>query len=447
MSESLSTAFEPAPKEQFVAAVLAAWLAGSEAEVEAALGKWLAANGQVSVDYWVERCIADGCFENSSLRDHANKARLMARQNEDEIAQARIAASVADAQYTDWRPARDIQTWMSVLRGLSFERLAAFPDQLRLELSVGVLAADLYGEALVCAEETAQHILQWVNVSPAVPASLCVNALGYALEYYSAKRLWASTHAVVGKMEAIFEQGLVVDAARSRAHSRLAFYFYYRRGIYSRAYEHSERALKYATLGKVGAAAREALITATLCRLQQGDVEAAGRALEAEIAATPGGHLMMVANGHYERACWHALRRDVVSAQIALDTACRLFAEIDEHGIMSLATPSLQAQLFLQVGEHAQALRVFDLRLHRPDHWKIDVGFIEACAALASGRPQLALEPLRAALATASRLDMKGIFWGCREELQTLSRFALSSGIETEWVRECCRARQISLDS
>ena len=227
MSQSTEKAPKPESQVRFLAAVSAAWLAGKQSEVEAALNNWLAENGEDCLEYWVERSIADGCFENPSLRDCANKARQLARQNEDEIAQARVAASVADAQYTDWRPARDIQTWMGVLRGISFERLAAFPEQVRLELSVGVLAAELYGEAHACAEETAQHILQWVNAATAVPASLCVNALGYALEYYSAKRFWAPTHALVGKIEALFEQGLIVDAARSRAHSRLAFYFYY----------------------------------------------------------------------------------------------------------------------------------------------------------------------------------------------------------------------------
>ena len=73
----------------------------------------------------------------------------------------------------------------------------------------------------------------------------------------------------------------------------------------------------------------------------RGELPAAGAALAFEAAGIPAGHLMMRANLHYEQSWLHALKLDVVAAQRELDAACRLFAEIDEHGVMSLATPSL----------------------------------------------------------------------------------------------------------
>jgi hypothetical protein len=155
---------------------------------------------------------------------------------------------------------------------------------------------------------------------------------------------------------------------------------------------------------------------------------------------------MLRANIHYERAWWHALRRDVVNAQLELDTACRLFAEIDEHGVMSLATPSMQAQLLLQVGEYESALRVYELRTRRPDAWLVDIGLIEASAELAGGNTERATAALRRGLAVAVEIDIKGCLWGCRDELAQLFRLALDQNIESNWVRSVGAARLIPLD-
>ena len=190
-------------------------------------------------------------------------------------------------------------------------------------------------------------------------------------------------------------------------------------------------------------AAREAGITVTLCHLMRGEIAEAERALAAEEAAMPKGHLMLRANVHYERAWWHGLRRDVVSAQRELDTACRLFAEIDEHGVMSLATPSMQAQLLLQVGEYEAALRVYEMRTRRPDAWLVDIALIEACAALAAADIDEASEALRRGLAIAARIELRGGLWACRDELARLFRLALDQNIEAEWVRSASAARLI----
>ena len=159
----------------------------------------------------------------------------------------------------------------------------------------------------------------------------------------------------------------------------------------------------------------------------------------------PDGHLMLRANIHYERAWWHALRRDVVTAQRELDTACRLFAEVDEHGVMSFATPSMQAQLLLQVAEYESALRVYEMRTRRPDAWLVDMGLIEASAALAVGDSGRAAAALRRGLAVAVRIDIKGCLWACRDELSQLFRLAVDQNIETDWVRSACAARLIPL--
>ena len=177
----------------------------------------------------------------------------------------------------------------------------------------------------------------------------------------------------------------------------------------------------------------------------RGEVREAAQALAVEEAVMPKGHLMLRANVHYERAWLHGLRRDVVSAQRELDTACRLFAEIDEHGVMSLATPSMQAQLLLQVGEYQSALRVYEMRTRRPDAWLVDIGLIEAIAALAVGDNDRAVEALGRGLAVAVGIELRGCLWACRDELVQLFKVALDQNIERDWVRSTCAARLISL--
>ena len=129
---------------------------------------------------------------------------------------------------------------------------------------------------------------------------------------------------------------------------------------------------------------------------------------------------------------WPAAGRG--ECQRELDTACRLFAEIDEHGVMSLATPSLQAQLLLQVGEYASALRVFEMRTQRPEAWRVDMALIEALAALDREDRPVAISHLRRGLSVAARIDIKGCFWACRDEFAVLLRLAVSENIEPRWV-------------
>ncbi len=421
-----------------------AWLRSDLSKIEITLDKWAQENGHAELEYWVQRVCFDSLLEKDSLSRSVQQAEQMARSLGDEIALARIAACVIDALYSDWRPSRQAQRWLDVLRSVAFARLLSLPPTTRLQIAVGILAAELFGEALAIAPQVAASVPIWCRESPEVAATFRSNALGCALEYFSGRRDWVSARAVVDQIDALTDTPGFGSLARARVSARRGFYFHYRRGDYAGALFHSRSAVEFARLAQVSAAAREAGITVTLCHLMRGELNEADRALEAEYASMPDGHLMMRANVHYERSWWHALRRDSVQAQLELDTACRLFAEIDEHGVMSLATPSLQAQLLVQVQEYESALRVYEMRLRRPDAWLVDIALIETLAALESGDETRANERLSHGLAIASRIDIKGVFWACRDELAGLLERALKENIEPDWVRSVLQARLIA---
>ena len=422
-------------------AVHAAWLQGDHTRVIAALDVWRQQTSAPSLEYWLQRVYADSVFERPTLDVSVREAERMARAAGDQVALARIGASVVDALYSDWRPSREARRWLDALRNVAFARLATLDPQPRLEIAAGILAADLFGEALASAAQVADAVLPWVGDASAVSATVRGNALGYALEYFSGQRRWEPAHSLVAAIDELYGDPGFGAVARARVSARRGFYYHYRRGDYAGALGQSISAVTNAHAAGVQRAAREAGITVSLCHLMRGEVAEADRALLAEQEAIPDGHLMLRANVHYERSWWHALRRDVVSAQRELDTACRLFAEIDEHGVMSLATPSLQAQLLLQVGEYESALRVFEMRTQRPDAWQVDMALIEALAALDRKDRAAAVVPLRRALSVAARIDIKGCFWACRDEFAALLRLAISENIEPRWVASVCAAR------
>lgn len=425
--------------------VTAAWREGRSAHITQVLDDWRDAGGAGLLEYQLQRVHADSVFERADLGVSVRDAERLARTAGDEIALARIAASVVDALYSDWLPSREARRWLDVLRNVSFARLETLPAETRLAIAAGILAADLFGEALASARPVAESVPGWCGQSRAVPAIIRGNALGYALEYFSGLRDWEPAHRIVSAIDALYDEDGFAVVAQARVAARRGFYYHYRRGDYAGALGQSISAVSNAREGGVQRAAREAGITVTLCHLMRGEVSAADRALRAEQAAIPDGHLMLRANVHYERAWWHALRRDVVSAQLELDTACRLFAEIDEHGVMSLATPSMQAQLLLQVGEYAAALRVFEMRSRRPDAWVVDMAMIAACEALSRDDRTAAVAQLRVGLPVAARIDIKGCLWGCRDELKTLLRLALDEDISRQWVLSAIAARLLDI--
>ncbi len=426
-------------------AVLAAWQTGNAAEVESALDAWMKSSDEPPVAYWVLRVYADACFERDTLARSVRSADGAARRRGDDVALARIAASVIDALYSDWRPSREARKWLDVLRDVAFARLITLPVSCRLEIAAGILAADLFGEALSTAKQVAEHIAAWVNEDASVSAMVRGNALGYALEYFSGQRQWHVARDLIAQIDLLYQQPGLGSVGRARVSSRRGFYYHYRRGDYSGALLHSNEAVAEAKLAGVNCPEREASITVTLCHLMRGELADAERALALEAAGIPDGHLMMRANVHYEQSWLHALRRDVVAAQHELDAACRLFAEIDEHGVMSLATPSLQAQLLLQVGEFEAALNVFEMRTRRPDAWVVDIALIEATRHISCNEREAALVALRRGLAVAARIDIKGSFWACRPEFARLLSLAASENIEPEWVKSVADARLISL--
>ena len=426
-------------------AVIAAWQTGNAADVEAALMAWEKSSGARAVEYWVQRVYADACFERDTLAASVRSAESAARQLGDEVALARIAASVVDALYSDWLPSREARKWLHVLRDVAFARLLTLPVAYRLEIAVGILAADLFGEALSTAKQVAENVATWVDEASQVSAMVRGNALGYALEYFSGQRQWQVAQALVQQIDRLYQQPGFGAVGRARVSSRRGFYYHYRRGDYLGALLHSNEAVAQAKRADVARPKREASITVTLCHLMRGELSDAEHALAQEAAGIPDGHLMMRANVHYEQSWLHALRRDVVAAQRELDTACRLFAEIDEHGVMSLATPSLQAQLLLQVGEFDAALNVFAMRTRRPDAWVVDIALIEAARHISRNARDAAVDTLRQGLAIAARIDIKGIFWACRPELAQLLSLAARENIESEWVQTAVHARLISL--
>ncbi len=427
--------------------VLEAWRGGRAAAVDTALATWKVALVPGSADereYWLQRVAVDAVFERPTLAVTAREAEYVARAAGDEVALARIGAHILDARYSDWLPSRDARPWLDILRGVSFPRLLSLPPATRLEIAAGLLAAELYGEALAVAADTAARVADWVAAAPDVLPAIRSNALGYAMEYFSGQRRWPPAHTLIARIDELVAQRTLPDIALAKVSSRRGFYYHYRRGDYADALAHSKGAIEAAERAAVARPAREAAITVTLCHLMRGDVAGADLALGEEAAAIPEGHLMLRANVAYERAWWHALRRDVVSAQRELDVACRLFAEVDEHGVMSFATPSLQAQLLLQVGEYDAALRVFELRLRRPDAWLVDMGFIQAAAALDRGDSAAASAVLREVLPVATRTDIKGVFWACRPELLGLLTLAIRENIEPEWAKSVCEARRLT---
>ena len=426
-------------------AVLAAWQTGNAAEVESALDAWTTSSAEPPVEYWVQRVYADACFERETLARSVRNAESAARRCGDDVALARIAASVIDALYSDWRPSREARKWLDVLRDVAFARLIALPVSCRLEIAAGILAADLFGEALSTAKQVAENIAAWVIEDASVSPMVRGNALGYALEYFSGQRQWHVARDFVAQIDLLYQQPGLGSVGRARVSSRRGFYYHFRRGDYSGALLHSNEAVAQAKLAGVNCPEREASITVTLCHLMRGELADAEHALALEAAGIPDGHLMMRANVHYEQSWLHALRRDVVAAQRELDAACRLFAEIDEHGVMSLATPSLQAQLLLQVGEFEAALNVFEMRTRRPDAWVVDIALIEATRHISCNEREAALVALRRGLAVAARIDIKGSFWACRPEFARLLSLAASENIEPEWVKSVADARLISL--
>ncbi len=422
-----------------------AWLLGDAEHVETALRDWAAATDSPPLEFWLQRVYADAFFEARTLPTSVRSAERLARQVGDEVALARIGSSVVDALYSDWLPSRESRQWLDVLRGVTFSRLQALPSSQRLEIAAGILAADLFGEALATAAPTAENVVTWAHNAGEVSSTIRGNALGYALEYFSGQRKWQPAHDLVKVIDQLYMEPGFGAVGRARISARRGFYYHYRRGDYSGALHQSREAVAQAKISGVGRAGREAGITVTLCHLMRGEQAAAEHALAQEEAAIPEGHLMLRANVHYERSWLYALRRDVVAAQRELDTACRLFSEIDEHGVMSLATPSLQAQLLLQVGEYDAALKGFEMRMRRPDAWLVDMAMIEACRYISQDDSNGAGIALRRGLAVAARIDIKGCLWACRDELLQLLRLAMRENIEPDWVRAVAAARLIAL--
>jgi tetratricopeptide (TPR) repeat protein len=426
-------------------AMLAAWQTGRADEIEAALAAWVTAGGETQAEYWVQRVCADSYFEHDTLARSVKRAENVARRLDDEIALSRIAAAVIDALYSDWLPSREARKWLDVLRAVTFARLHTLPVAHRLEIAAGILAAELFGEALSSATQIAESVCDWVIEGVEVPAMVRGNALGYALEYFSGQRRWQVAHGLAQQIDLLYREPGFGAAGRARISSRRGFYFHYRRGDYSGALLHSNEAVAQAKIACLLRPEREASITATLCHLMRGELAAAEHALALEAAGIPEGHLMMRANVHYERSWLHALRRDVVAAQRELDAACRLFAEIDEHGVMSLATPSLQAQLLLQIGEFDAALNVFEKRARRPDAWVVDIALIEAIQNISRGEMSAASAALQRGLAVAARIDIKGLLWACRPEFAQLLGLAAREHIEPKWVHAAAASRLIAL--
>lgn len=425
-------------------AVARAWMQGDLSLVETRLHDWVVQGGETDVEYWVQRVHADACLERSTMSASVRNAEQLAKMVGDEVALARIAAAVVDALYSDWYSSRDARQWLGVLRGVAYARLLALPAPQRLEIAAGVLAADLFGEALASAAQVAASIGEWAEATPEVSATVRGNALGYALEYFSGQRNWAPVHAIIDRIDRLHAEAGFGDVAKARMSARRGFYYHYRRGDYAGALEQSQSAIAFALRGGVSRAAREAGITVTLCHLMRGEIDLAERALAVEETSIPDGHLMLRANVHYERSWLLALQRNVVGAQRELDTACRLFAQIDEHGVMSLATPSMQAQLLLQVGEYAAARRVFEMRTRRPDAWLVDMALIESLESLADGDIDRATNALRSGLSVAARIDIKGCLWACRKELMQLLELAQQHDIESTWVDSTIRARTLA---
>ena len=429
---------------QMLTGLSEAWSRSDIAAVDAALLAWRDAGGEANLEYQLQSVYANALLERDTLVQSVRQAERLARAARDEVALARIAASVIDALYSDWRPSREGERWIDALRSVDFVRLQSIRVDKRLHIAAGILAAELFGEALAIADRVANSVVEWCSPPSVASATLRGNALGYSLEYFSGRRDWVRAREVVARIDSLAVEAGFGDLAQARIAARRGFYFHYRRGDYAGALAQSRLAVERAADAKVSRAAREASITVTLCHLMRGELEAADQALRAESAAIPEGHLMMRANVHYERAWWHALKRDVISAQRELDIACELFTEIDEHGVMSLATPSLQAQLLVQVGEYESALHVYETRVRRPNAWLADIALIEALAALARGDRASALLRLKEGVDAAAGIDIKGIFWACRSELGTLLDLALQENFEPEWVKSVQNARLLA---
>ena len=116
-------------------ATVAAWQTGNAAEVETALAAWVANKGEPPIEYWVQRVYADACFERDTLANSVRSAESAARRLGDEVALARIAASVIDALYSDWLPSREARKWLDVLRNVAFSRMLTLPISYRLEIA------------------------------------------------------------------------------------------------------------------------------------------------------------------------------------------------------------------------------------------------------------------------------------------------------------------------
>ena len=136
-------------------AVSAAWLQSDHTRVVAALDAWREKTDTPSLEYWLQRVYADSVFERPTLDVSVREAERMARAAGDQVALARIGASVVDALYSDWRPSREARRWLDALRNVAFARLATLDPQPRLEIAAGILAADLFGEALASAAQVA----------------------------------------------------------------------------------------------------------------------------------------------------------------------------------------------------------------------------------------------------------------------------------------------------
>ena len=161
-------------------AVSAAWLQSDHTRVVAALDAWREKTDTPSLEYWLQRVYADSVFERPTLDVSVREAERMARAAGDQVALARIGASVVDALYSDWRPSREARRWLDALRNVAFARLATLDPQPRLEIAAGILAADLFGESLASAARVADAVLPWVGDANAVSATVRGNALGYA---------------------------------------------------------------------------------------------------------------------------------------------------------------------------------------------------------------------------------------------------------------------------
>ena len=220
------------------------------------------------------------------------EAERLARAAGDQVALARIGASVVDALYSDWRPSR-ARHGAGLMRYVTLHS----PVCKRSTCSPGWRSQPAYWLPISSGKPLpAPHRLPMPCCpgceADAVSATVRGNALGYGLEYFGGQRRWEPAQALVAAIDQLYDDPGFGAVARARVSARRGFYYHYRRGDYAGALGQSISAVTNAQAAGVQRAAREAGITVSLCHLMRGEIVAADRALLAEQEAIPDGHLM-----------------------------------------------------------------------------------------------------------------------------------------------------------